>query len=271
MNKYKYTLFAIVVIIITLSSGCGNIIVEEFPICTNSATQGNPMISGNFVVWRDGRNEGYYSIYGYNLETNTEFLICCTATSIINTNIKGNIVTWQQRVDNEQGYETWQYDLDTAIKSMVNDNEVIQADSNEDVQKFDIPTIKDWNPVDRDGNRILYCDYSPTFSLWRVGRAGDLVIFNLENQETFRLPETWTKIYSPRIKGNYVIWIEDIYDEPDIFGYDLVTNKSFTICNKDGMQLNPDIDGNVVVWRDDRNHHESKWDIYGARILQNTE
>lgn len=51
---------------------------EEIAICTNSAVQSSPRVSGNLVAWTDRRNEGIttnYDIYGYDLTSNVEFAV----------------------------------------------------------------------------------------------------------------------------------------------------------------------------------------------------
>jgi len=76
------------------------------------------------------------------------------------------------------------------------------------------------------------------------------------------------RLRPPVASGGYVIWLEDMYMNPDIFGYDLVTQESFVISDKDGAQRSVDIDGNIVVWMD---RSSGKGDIFGARILRDSE
>lgn len=333
MNRCKYLLLAVCLVTIALSTGCGSIIVEEFPICTNSASQGSPAISGNIVVWRDGRNEGFESIYGYNLDTKTEFVICTVEETqkinptIANPDVSGNIVVWQQLVEGS-GYNIWGYNLETGEKFpvftdsgsqvhpkisgnfvvwlnwvapavyqiqaynlltstiefstsaggfteysfdlsgkiMVWGGGTIKAKNLESGQEFSIAARgASASFLGIDGNTIIWIDYSPTSSLWREHRAGDLVAYDVIKQEEYRLPETWTKIYTPVISGDIIVWVEDIYDNPNIYGYDLGTKRGFTISDKSGYQANPAIDGNIVVWMD---RSSGKGDIYGARILR---
>jgi beta propeller repeat protein len=53
----------------------------------------SPSVSGDTVVWRDNRN-GNYDIYGYNLNSQTEFLICSSVPESCRPRVSGNIVVW---------------------------------------------------------------------------------------------------------------------------------------------------------------------------------
>ena len=66
---------------------------NEFPICINPSIQTQSAISGNIVVWEDGRN-GDSDIYGYDLDTGNEFSICTVKGTQLNPAIHGDIVVW---------------------------------------------------------------------------------------------------------------------------------------------------------------------------------
>ena len=70
-----------------LSSG------SEFPICTASADQQYPVISGDIVVWHDKRH-GNGSIYGYNLSASYEFPICTNPFEQNSPDVSGDVVVW---------------------------------------------------------------------------------------------------------------------------------------------------------------------------------
>lgn len=77
------------------------------------------------------------------------------------------------------------------------------------------------------------------------------------------------------ISGAYVVW-KDGRNSPtnvppefwnnDIYGYELQTGSEIPICTNPADQINPRIDGNIVVWQDGRNRFFppfTEWDIYG--------
>jgi len=51
--------------------------------------------------------------------------------------------------------------------------------------------------------------------------------------------------------------------EWDLYVRDLDTGQEQLLCGASGDQVNPDIDGNTVVWQDNRN---GDWDIYSAEL-----
>ena len=65
----------------------------EFRVTTSSAEQSWPSISGDYVVWRDGRN-GNLDIYGYHLPSRTEIRITTDTSNQYAPQISGNLVVW---------------------------------------------------------------------------------------------------------------------------------------------------------------------------------
>jgi beta propeller repeat protein len=81
------------------------------PICTNTNGQEYPVVDGNIVVWIDSRNWNS-DIYGYNLETETEFPILTTvAGSKSYLAIGNNIVVWRDSRNPPE--DIYGYNLDT--------------------------------------------------------------------------------------------------------------------------------------------------------------
>ena len=92
------------------------------PICTNSSFQSWAAVSGNIVVWADGRNgqigqDGLpdnLDIYGYNLSSNTEFSICTNSSMQNLPAISGDTVVW---TDGRNGNsDIYGYNLATHIE-----------------------------------------------------------------------------------------------------------------------------------------------------------
>lgn len=78
----------------------------------------------------------------------------------------------------------------------------------------------------------------------------------------------------PSISGNIVVWTdyrnedEDLFDNGDIYGYNLNNGVELPICTEDSYQGSLDIDGDIVVWTDGRNDYSdtSNSDIYGYNL-----
>ena len=57
-------------------------------------------ISGDIVVWEDNREGGSDSVYGYDLRTQTEFLVAMGVT-VGNPAVYSDLVVWQDHRDSD--------------------------------------------------------------------------------------------------------------------------------------------------------------------------
>jgi len=69
-------------------------VLEEQQLTPNTADQLDPAISGNYVVWTDGRNLDT-DVYGYDLQTNQEFQITSDAGDQMLPAISGEWVAYK--------------------------------------------------------------------------------------------------------------------------------------------------------------------------------
>jgi beta propeller repeat protein len=83
----------------------------DFPVCTAVNYQSWPVTDGNTVAWTDLRN-GNYDIYGYDLDTATEFAVRADTHDQFGPAIEGSIVIW---TDLRPGsyHHIYGYDLET--------------------------------------------------------------------------------------------------------------------------------------------------------------
>ena len=70
---------------------------QEILVCVQPATQINPRISGNIIVWQDFRDPSDYpnahgSVRGYDVSTSTQFAITSTGDFDAVPDIDGNLV-----------------------------------------------------------------------------------------------------------------------------------------------------------------------------------
>ncbi|HOU91906.1 MAG TPA: FG-GAP-like repeat-containing protein, partial [Polyangiaceae bacterium] len=84
----------------------------EFPICTAGGYQREPAISGDTVVWVDGRNDDG-DIYGYDLTTGRAFPICTAVGYQGLLAISGDTVVWADQRHGEDDSDIYGYDLTT--------------------------------------------------------------------------------------------------------------------------------------------------------------
>src|SRR5690606_38105318 len=68
----------------------------------------------------------------------------------------------------------------------------------------------------------------------------------------------------PAIDGNYIVWQDSRNIYWDIFLYDL-SNGNITLITEntnESNQVSPDISDSIIVWADDRNKGESRYDLF---------
>jgi beta propeller repeat protein len=69
---------------------------REFPICRAKGSQGPADISGDIIVWADGRQRGTSGedIYGYDLRTRRTFAVCAAPGDQTHPAVSGQRVVW---------------------------------------------------------------------------------------------------------------------------------------------------------------------------------
>jgi len=84
---------------------------------------------------------------------------------------------------------------------------------------------------------------------------------------------------NPAIWGNIVVWQDDFFGDWDIYAADISDFEmlrladpnnvvEFAVAANEFSQTNPDIDGNIIVWQDNRNNN---WDIFGYNLTTREE
>lgn len=217
-----------------------------FPICTASGDQTSPAISGNMVVWVDGRN-GNPDIYGYDLSTHKEFPICTAPGEQSQVRISGNTVVWTDYRDGE-------VDLPWGRSG--------------DIYGYDLAAKREFVICDASGDQ-----FSPTISgdtvVWedmRWDNVTDLFGYDLSTSSEFYIPTSSWAMF-PRVSGNRLVYIDSI-DDGVITVYDLANGDTYTISPN---AFNPEafaLDDDYYVWWDMRG---SGWGVYGYDFTTGTE
>jgi beta propeller repeat protein len=251
----------------------------KFPISTRNSSKGPPAIAGNIVVWAE-QEAGFferYDVYGYNLQTETQFLICTDTNDQTAPAIAGDIVVWAQGPAGYPiGYDIYGYNLETETEFPIctdtNDqsspavagNIVVWTDYrnyNYDIYGYDLGTGTEF-PVCTDGNDQTEPAIAGNIVVWRDDRNDSYDIYgrNLQTGMEFPICTAVSDQVHPAIAGDIVVWMDNRSDSDDIYGYDLGTGTEFPVCTDSNYQYGPAIAGDLVVWTDYRNGF---WDIYG--------
>jgi len=89
----------------------------EIPICTNNATQRNPKIWGNYVVWQDNRN-GNWDVYMYDLEKHEETQLTSGINYSSGATINNGKIVWLEAKNEEKG-NLILYDINKKTKTNI--------------------------------------------------------------------------------------------------------------------------------------------------------
>lgn len=252
---------------------------EKFVVATGVSVKRDPVTNGSFIFWEDDRN-GDSDIYGYEVSSATEFVLAGGPGEQRKPEIEGKTVVWESK--NAEG--KWQvHSVDLASYQPAPD----QSPASELVATGGAtvmnPVISDqfivWQET-RDGVPGIYAKDrqtgeeiqvasgfsvgSPAVSgsvvVWQASDGGTFDIFgkdlrakDLSTGETFTVAGGSGDQVAPAISGKLVVWQDGPNDNADIRGKDLETGETFLIAGGDGKpHNNPAINGDTVVWQDER-------------------
>ena len=208
-----------------------------------------PAVSGNTVVWQDGRNEATtgWDIWGYDLATGCEFPICSAAGNQNYPRISDNVVVWADPRDSQGTFRSdiYAYDL---------------------VARREFPIRVGWAQRYQPaiwGNTVVWFEFE-------AGLQCNLYSCDLTSGQQLLVSDR-PGIQTPAAMwGNIVVlWCMETSDSPRVtrrwvYGYDLATGREFPVCGDPMAPEFPAIYGGTVVWDDYRNSAVSWSDIYGC-------
>jgi len=211
-------------------------------VCTAPGDQILPRVSGRFVVWED-RRAGNADIYGYDTETQKEFVICDERYDQTAPAISGTWVVWQD--DRGHDWDVYGATIDPATDTVAPAN---GADLS--------PAVG----VQGNGDQTEPAVAGDTV-VWVDTRWGDPDIAGYNRAADYFFPVcTASSVQDePAISGDTVVWSDARHAVAtdttpargtDIYGADLLTGRAFPICTASGDQVDPRIDQDLVVWTD---------------------
>lgn len=159
-------------------------------ITTEAHDQLAPDISGNFIVWTDTRLEGGYTIFMYDLASQTETQIARASSGGFNPPaIDGNYVVWAD--DRNGNSDIFAYNI--------SGQEEMQITSNASEQNS--PAIS--------GNKIVWVDY-------RNGNA-DIYMYDLTTHTEIPICTNPAEQQQPAINGSQIVWTDYRNGNADIY------------------------------------------------------
>ena len=235
--------------------------VSTFRVTTDNAIQGQPDISGDYVVWADHRH-GNIDVYAYNLATEEETRITTDEEEDVFPLLFGNLVVWARKG------RLYGYRLGT-----------------EDAEEFSVASYDSLSMgcpatcgfIFRSGGLILSYGVRPHFALseralvWsdeETEDVRDIVAFDLEQDTRIRITDDAASQEWPAAAGGIIMWADERDDGGDIYAYDLDAQEEFPIVTAPLTQTMPSTDGSVAVWIDQRDGND---DIYGYDLETQSE
>ncbi len=241
-------------------------VVQEFAVCTNTASQSAPVIDGGLVAWQDARN-GNIDIYGYDLASGAESALAAGPGDQRNPALYGGVLAWQERGqvwgdirvrELASGYQL-SISASAELRLALGDNLVLW--DGVDIRGLDLATS---SPLLL--TQDLYAQSQPRVwgdvAVWTDWRNSDADIYgyDLARGTEFPIVVAPGHQWNPAIGGNILVWEDWRNGNADIYGYNLSTRVEFPISIAPGNQQLPAISANLVVWQDNR---QGNPDVYG--------
>lgn len=259
VRKFQSTgVFAVAILAIFLFT-CAAHAAIEMPIVLNSATQRYAEIDGNRVVWSDNRN-GNYDIYMYDLSTNTETQITSDSVNQTHPDISDDRIVWLNWTSGGS-VNVRMYNIQTGTEAPVPFSGISTVFSPDNANTEFFPRIS--------GNRIVWDGSSNR----NVILGYDILTGSVTE---IAPPNGFTRKLHPDISGNRVVWEDWRSGYSEIYMYDFLANTETRISSNtnntkdDPRQAYPAIDGDKIVWMDNRNPNRA-YDVYMFDLLTQTE
>ncbi|MCP3979263.1 MAG: hypothetical protein GY716_08045 [bacterium] len=209
------------------------------PFATDLADQEQPVVSAPWVVWQEDRG-GRWDVVARNIDTGETVEVSVGDTGAhdqIRPSISG---TWIAFEDYRFGLaDIFLYDLATRSEQRITD----------DVESQTQPTI--------DGDRLVWVD--------RRDGNRELYLYEIADDVERRLTYTPTDETHPDLRGSRVGYVDFLagLGDPAVSVLNVDTRRSLRITSDPARQERPAVDGNRIVWQDDRT---GRWQIRSTEV-----
>jgi len=250
---------------------------QSFPISTGAAGQGfkvNPSVSGSIVVWEDYlHSNGNSQIYGYDLSTETEFVVTDDPSyNDRHPRIDGDTVVWEINSMYIRGHDLASNSavpistIPTYSELPYVSGDVIVYGYAGGLYGYEMSSGSSWTMCDSTvvpDQRI--CTDGMTV-VWKDDRG--IYGYDLTTGISPEFEVSPSSGWGPDVSGDIIVWTLYQNGSHDILGYDMSTEEVFTICDDPNNQGGAKISGDIVIWADGRNGDR---DIYGYNLATKTE
>jgi TolB protein len=235
-----------------------------------------PDISGDVIVWEDSRN-GNYDIYMYDIGTDTETQVTTDAGGSRQPSICGNKIVWHDdRNDLTTGYDIFVYDIPTTTESVLIDaaGDQVSPDCDNGVVVWEdyrggLSDIYyyDFNDPIPDGAVVSTSatnQYWPTTDgatvSWTedrgTGSGFDVYAYDLSADELITVTTDGNTQAFGHPDGDLLVFTDDRDGNWNVYIYNFTLREEFPLVTNGYDQGLARIQGNRVVWMDERNQPE---------------
>jgi beta propeller repeat protein len=102
-------------------------------------------------------------------------------------------------------------------------------------------------------------DISGDYAVWIVEGEKTITLYDLEEETEIKIGDKQSDKTSPRVDGQYVVWIDSRHGGSDVYLYDIGMKKETRLTDGTAKPAELEISDNNVVWTD---HRDGKSDIY---------
>ena len=238
------------------------------------ADQINPSIDGTYVVWQD-RSAGSWDIILYDLNTQTETVVAATSEDEVNPVIKGNWVAYQGTTAGNK--DIYLYDIVTKatqrittdlrdqVNPAISGGKLVWEDYRNglaDIYAYDLSSGTE-TPLTTNIDNQTHPAVTDTDVVWVDQRDGnrELYRYQFASGRTDRLTYTTTDDGEPYLNGSNVVFVDYAAGlaDPNLSLMNLSTKRSMRLLSEQHRQEHPRLDGNTLVWQDDRS---GVWQVY---------
>ena len=236
-------------------------------------------MDGDYIVWLD-EQESYPQVYLYKISDSTKQKITTNNNQKYRPHVSDGIILWEEKVNNQ--LDIYYYEIshpEYGIRLLLNweENQFILSFKNNrlllrDFGCSDFGCLYYYNLITHEVLRITEPDRGPVTEASIDGNLvayilnGDLYLYNIYSGHTVQITNDEIEQKYPSISGSKVCWENYDYTNCDLYIFDyqqylyfhdvITYNISQRFIEKDqsnpSNQIYPSIDGNKIVFCDDR-------------------